>query len=84
MTKGHPKVQDYYKGLIKDPEYLEAWSCQENCFENRYFCVKCHFLVKICNSFQEKFQNILEEPVSNVLNGLKEFKLLQWSKNSIW
>ena len=77
LTKGHPKAQDYYKGLVKDPEFLEAWSCQNSCFEFRYFCVKCHFVQKICSDFKEKFEQILEEPISNVMNGLKNFKLLQ-------
>ena len=79
LTKGHPKVQDYYRGLIKDPEFLEAWSCQDNCFEFNNLCVKCHFVKKICNEFQQKFGQILNEPISNVVNGLKEFKLMAFS-----
>ena len=76
LTKGHPKVQDYYRGLIKDPEFLEAWSCQDNCFEFNNLCIKCHFVQKICYEFEQKFEQILNEPISNVVDGLKEFKLL--------
>ena len=76
LTKGHPKVQDYHRGSIKDPEFLEAWSCQDNCFEFNNLCIKCHFVQKICYEFEQKFEQILNEPISNVVDGLKEFKLL--------
>ena len=76
LTRGHPKVQDYCSGLIQDPDFLEAWSCPDNCFEFSNSCVKCYFVEKLCSEFQQKFYQILDEPISNVINGLSKFKLL--------
>ena len=79
LTRGHPSARDYIQGLIFDPQFQEAWSCRSSnpCYNYDDSCVKCYFLQKLSDNFQERFDIIFESPIESLFEGVKAFKLLQ-------
>ena len=77
LTRGHQsKSQDYIPGLVKNPEFLNIWSCvyPDTC-DGR--CIKCILVQNILRQLRNNFDEIFETPLEEWFEGCSKFKLLQ-------
>ena len=76
LTKGHQsKSQDYIPGLVKDPGFLNVWSCsyEDHCGG----CIRCIFVQNVLTQLRSNFDEIFQTTIEEFFEGCSKFNFLQ-------